>query len=117
MYDTEFLALPEAVIWGTWDGRGDDMVLTAQEYYDNFIWDQNYLDAPEVFIGDEVVLFRGNTVVQLDEMFAGAKVIEYHFPFFEEEFAGLDWKSLYLVFVEENGGLFLRAIAHGQWTV
>jgi hypothetical protein len=60
---------------------------------------------------------RGNTLVNLGELFSGARVIEYHFPRFDSQYDGIDWKSLYLVFVEEEGGLFLRAIAHGEWTI
>ena len=117
MSDIDFLSLPDPLIRGTWDGIGEDIVLTTQEYYDRFIWDHNYLEAPEIFVGDEVASSRGNTLLQLHEMFLGAKIIEYHFPSFEEEFEGLDWRSLYLVFVEEAGGLFLRAIAHGERTI
>jgi hypothetical protein len=56
-------------------------------------------------------------LVNLWELYSGTQIIEYHFPWFDEEYAGMDWKSLYVVFVEEDGGLFLRAIAHGEWTI
>jgi len=80
MSDGDFLSLPDVLVRGTWDGWGEAIELTAQEYYDRFVWDHNYLESPEVFVGDEVVPSRGNTLLQLDEMFVGAKVIEYHFP-------------------------------------
>ncbi len=55
--------------------------------------------------------------MELDTLFSGAQVIEYHFSGFDPEYQGLDWKSLYIVFVPEGEALVLRAIAHGQWTI
>lgn len=116
MSSGDFLSLSGSFVRGDWDGSGEELLLTSQEYYDRFIRDQNYLEAPEKFIWSWVVS-RGNTLVNLQEMFTGSQIIEYYFSGFDDEYAGLDWKSLYLVFVEEQGGLFLRAIAHGEWTI
>ena len=113
--DEDFLAMEDTFLWGRRDGSGEEIILTPMEYYERFIWDRNYLEAPEVLVGDEVAS-RGNTLVALGDIFAGARVIEYHFPGLDPAQEGMDWRSLYLVFVEEEGGLFLRAIAHGEWT-
>jgi hypothetical protein len=46
----DFLALSGSFVWGEWDGSGEEIVLSAQEYYNRFIWDYNYLEAPEVLV-------------------------------------------------------------------
>lgn len=50
------------------DGSGEDIEMTAAEYYDRFIWDQNYLEAPEVYVNEEIES-RGNTLVNLADFF------------------------------------------------
>ncbi|MBQ7073789.1 hypothetical protein IJM86_01725 [bacterium] len=71
--------------------------MTFDEYYERFIWDENYLQAPEI-LENEQVQSRGNTTVNLASLYPESQIIEYHFTGFNEEYAGMDWKSLYLVF-------------------
>ena len=62
--ETDFLSLDEAYTWGIRDGVGDDIVLTTQDYFDSFLWDANYLEAPVRLVNEEVVS-RGNTLMDL----------------------------------------------------
>ncbi len=99
------------------DGSWEPLSMTFEEYYQRFIRDENYLQAPEKF-ENEQVQSRGNTMVNLSTLYSWSQIIEYHFTGFNEEFAGMDWKSLYLVFTpSEWENLKLRAIAHGEWTI
>ena len=103
--------------WWKWDGSWDPISMTFDEYYERFIWDENYLQAPEI-LENEQVQSRGNTTVNLASLYPESQIIEYHFTGFNEEYAGMDWKSLYLVFTpSEWWDLKLRALAHGEWTV
>jgi hypothetical protein len=43
--------------------------------------------------------------------------VEYHFSGFVEDYGGMDWVSLRLVFIEEEGSWFLVGIVHDQWTI
>ena len=95
------------------------MILTPAQYYDIFIRSRNFLEAPVVNIGEigvDIPRHYGGHLVLLDEMFPGAQIIEYHFPAQDEELGGFDRKSLYLVFLEEDDELLLRAIASNQWS-
>ena len=62
--ETDFSSLSEEYTWGIWDGVGDDIVLTTKDYFDRFLWDENYLEAPARFMNEEV-LSRGNTLMDL----------------------------------------------------
>ncbi|MFC7680891.1 hypothetical protein [Paenibacillus sp. GCM10028914] len=46
-----------------------------------------------------------------------AVIIEYHFDGFNPEYAGMDWKSLRLVFRLEEGSWRLSGIIHDEWTI
>ena len=107
----------EVLTRGVRDGSGEPLSMTFDEYYERFIRDENYLQAPESF-ENEQVQSRGNTMVNLSTLYPWSQIIEYHFTGFNEEFAGMDWKSLYLVFIPSDWeNLKLRAIAHGEWTI
>ncbi|GHW03006.1 hypothetical protein AGMMS50249_7920 [candidate division SR1 bacterium] len=112
----ELPSLTGEYLRGYGDGNGEPMKLTFNDYYNQFIRDADYLTAPEIFQGTEVAT-RGNTIMQLADLFPGSEIIEYHIPGTIEGFDGIDRKSLYLVFVQENGSWELKAIAHGAWTI
>ncbi len=50
--------------------------------------------------------------LQLKDVF-----IEYHFSGFEEEYGGMDWVSLRLVFVQEGGQWYLVGLVNDRWTI
>lgn len=101
--------------WGYYDGSGDPIDLTFNEYYDEFIYDEDFAN-PEI-IGNNISIGRGNTINNIEEAYPDAHFIEFHFSGFDPEFAGIDWKSLKLVFEEENGTWYLVGVVHGQWTI
>jgi hypothetical protein len=76
----------------------------------------DFRNALDIFTGEQIQN-RGNTSIQFEQLFPGADVIEYHFSGFNAEYAGMDWKSLYLVFDTTPEKTSLRAIVHGQRTI
>ena len=101
---------------GYWDGSGEEIFLSFRNYYDRFIGDNNYLQAFEIFTGQQVTS-RGNTLNNLTNSFYKPEIIEYHFPFLDPQYEWLDWRSLYLVFVSYNWQRYLKLISHGEWTI
>jgi hypothetical protein len=100
--------------WGVYDGVGDTIELTQSEYYEEFIYDQNFQEAGEVLV-DELKP-RGNMINNIKEIFPDAKVVEFHLEG-TEEYSGMDWASLNLVLEkDENNEWKLVAIVHDQWT-
>lgn len=104
-----------AYVWGHYDGRGDEISLTPGEYYDEFIYSEDFKNAEAV--GYNEVLSSGNMAENQFEVYQNAIIVEYYFPGFNPDFGGADWKSLRLVFEEYEGVWKLTGIIHNQWTI
>lgn len=101
--------------WGYYDGSGEEIQLTPSDYYEQFVYSEDFINAPE--IGYNEVLTSGNMVENQFEVYDNAIVVEYHIPEVNPEFSGLDWQSLRLVFEEYEGNWKLVGIIHNQWTI
>lgn len=110
-----FLNDTNLYIWGAMmDGSGEPISLTPNQYFDRFVFDRNYIDAP--FIGINTVVKKGNAHENVMDAFPSGSFVEFHFPGSEEN-SQFDWSSLKLVFEDYNGGRRLVAIIHSEWTV
>lgn len=101
--------------WGAFDGTGDPIDKTFAEYYDRFIYDQDY--ASPHLIGNNTIVGTGNTLINLEDVYPDAGFVEFHFTGFDPQYEGMDWRSLRLVLEEQNGSWVLRAIVHDEWTI
>ena len=101
--------------WGAFDGSGDPIDLTFSDYYDRFIYDQDFAD-PHM-IGNNIVIGTGNTLINIDQAYPDGSFVEFHFTGFDAQYLGMDWKSLRLVFEDVNGSWFLVGIVHDEWTI
>lgn len=102
-------------IWGNYDGIGDEIKLTPNQYYEKFIYSEDFISAPK--IGYNEVLSSGNMVENQFEVYKNAIIVEYYIPQINPEYGGLDWQSLRLVFEEYEGNWKLVGIIHNQWTI
>lgn len=102
-------------IWGSYDGIGDPIELTFDEYYDSFIYDEDYAN-PHI-IGNNVVVGTGTTLNNIGEAYPKGQFVEFHFTGFNPQFTGMDWRSLRLVFEEVEGVWYLVGIVHDEWTI
>lgn len=102
-------------LWGAYDGSGALIELTFEQYYDQFIYDHDFANAEEIGynrrIGGE-----GGTINNIQDFYPGSVMVEYHFTGFNPDYAGLDWRSLRLVFSQDGGEWFLVGIVHDEWT-
>lgn len=101
--------------WGHYDGTGDPIRLTLEQYYGRFIYSADFAAAPVVQYNR--IAGRGNTLVNIHEAYPGGQFVEYHFPGFDPQYEGMDWQSLRLVFEEVAGNWHLVGIIHDQWTI
>lgn len=110
-------ALNDATVytWGAYDGSGEPIELTFEQYYDRFVYDHDYLDAQEV--GFDSILGSGTTAPNMKEIYPGSYVVDYHFKGFDEQYEGMDWASLILVLQEHEGSWYVSAIVHSGWTI
>ena len=105
----------EIYTWGFYDGKGDQIKLTPSEYDQEFIYANDYSNAE--LIGYNEVLSNANIVENQFEVYEQSIVVEYYFSGFNPEFAGIDWRSLRLVFQEYENTWKLVGIINNQWTV
>lgn len=102
-------------LWGNYDGSGEPIKLTFSDYYKKFIYDEDYINAKEV--GYNKTIRTGNTTNNSFQVYKNSIIVEYHFPGFVPEYAGIDWKSLRVVFEKVNNIWYVVGIIHDQWTI
>lgn len=105
----------EVYTWGRYDGTGEPIELTFDEYYDEFVYSADFANPEQMAVNER--LGQGNTINNIGEFYPEASFVEYHFSGFEEEYEGMDWESLRLVFVQEDGAWWLVGIVHDEWTI
>ncbi|OZV13702.1 hypothetical protein CIW83_01810 [Tissierella sp. P1] len=105
----------KAYLWGHYDGSGEPIKLNFNDYYKRFVYDKDFAN-PQI-IGNDISIGEGNTVDNIKDVYPNSHFVEFYFKGFDPQYAGIDWRSLKLVFEEENGKMYLIAIAHGEWTI
>jgi hypothetical protein len=105
----------EVQVWGRYDGTGEPIRLTGPEYAEEFIYDQDYLNAPVV--GYNQPVSSGNSLNNIQDIYPEAVFIEYHFPEIDPQYGGMDWRSLRLVYQKIDQIWYLIAVVHGEWTI
>lgn len=101
--------------FGVYDGSGDPIQVTFNNYYDKFVYDVDF--ANPHLIGNNVVLGKGNTTNNISQAYPNGMFVEFHFTGFNPQYSGMDWKSLRLVFEDVSGVWYLVGIVHDEWTV
>lgn len=102
-------------IWGVYDGSGEPIKCTGTEYFDRYVFNADYTEAPQV--GIDTVLISGNALENVADAYQGARFVEYHFPGIDPALEGFDWCSLKLVFQVWNNDWYLVGLIHGEWTI
>jgi hypothetical protein len=115
----EFAALlaqkNKKIIWGTYDGDGNDIKLTLKNYFKKFVYDVDFLHA-EKTVANEMLGF-GNTLNNLKTIYPDAVFTESYFSGFDKKIGGMDWRSLRLVYKIYKGNYCLIGIVHDEWSI
>lgn len=101
--------------WGAYDGSGNPIELTFSDYYDRFVYDQDF--ANPHLIGNNVPVGTGNTINNISEAYPDGRFVEFHFTGIDPRYEGMDWRSLSLVFEEKDDTWYLVGIVHNEWTI
>lgn len=101
--------------WGSYDGSGDAILLTAEEYFSKFVYNADFLNAPKRSVNK--MIGKGNSLNNLETMYHGCNFSESYFSGIDKKFEGLDWCSLRLVFKNFNNKFYVVGIVHDQWTI
>ena len=100
--------------WGTEAGSGFSIDRTVVDYWDRYVTPQDPSPAWEVL--SDSTQKASNTIDNFAEVFPEAVYLEYYQPG-TETYGHLDWRSLRLGFQRSSdGGLYLVAIIHDEWT-
>ncbi|NTU75096.1 MAG: hypothetical protein HGA86_03135 [Anaerolineaceae bacterium] len=102
------------VQWGIGEGSGLPLEYTFTDYYDQFVYSQDFANAPQMGYNNQLV--SGSTPYNIAEFYPGAVFVEFHFPGFDPKYEGLDWESLSLVFQPVDGQWYLVGIVNSAWT-
>ena len=106
---------PEMIVWGKFDGTGDPIKMTLNNYMRRFVYDVDFVKPEKRTVND--FIGTGNSLNNLSSVYKDCDFTESYFSGFKKEYAGMDWKSLRLVFKERNGRFFLVGIVHDEWTI
>jgi hypothetical protein len=109
------MADPAVYHWGTYDGSGLPIDATFRAYNDEFVYDVDFA-RPDV-VGFNERVGQGNSIDNIATVYPNGVMVEYHFEGFDPQYAGMDWRSLRLVFEELGGIWYLVGIVHDQWTI
>jgi hypothetical protein len=109
------LGSDEVYHWGVYDGSGKPMDLTFSEYYDQFVYSADFLNADETAVNER--LGQGNAINNIDEFYPDSSFVAYYIAGIDPQYEGMDWQSLRLVFRQEGGRWLLVGIVHDEWTI
>lgn len=98
--------------WGFYDGTGEPIRLTVRAYWKAFLYGCDFETARHGAPGE--VLQRGNTRLNLAQVYPRGTFVEYHVPAAD---SSLNWRSLRLVFVPTGSGWRLVGLVNDQWTI
>lgn len=110
-----FFTDPTVYTFGSYDGSGDPIELTKADYYAEFVYDEDFENAPHLSMN--WILGTGNMITNHETFYPSSKTVEFHFTGFNPSYAGMDWRSLRLVFQQFGSEWKLVGITHGQWTI
>lgn len=110
-------ALPadsQVYTWGEHAGSGEPISFSFPDYYAEFIYDLDFINAPRMSLNQRLSI--GSALDNIAEFYPGSMTVEFHFPGIDPQYDGIDWRSLRLVFTEYNGSWYLGGLVHDEWT-
>ena len=105
----------DMTVWGQFDGTGDPITMTLNNYMQRFVYDVDFVKPEKIAVNE--FINTGNSLNNLLSVYSECDFTESHFSGFDKKFNGMDWKSLRLVFKERNKRFFLVGIVHDEWTI
>ena len=103
----------EELVWGEYDGTGTRILLTFDNYFDRFIYDEDFIEYEPNY---DSIMGTGNTLENMNSVFPNARSVEYYTPG-TEKYAYMDWRSLRLLYEIYRGKYYLVAVVHNEWTI
>jgi uncharacterized protein YraI len=105
----------EKKLWGYYDGSGDEIRLTFEEYFTKFVRCHDFSVADQIAYNTPIG--SGNTRNNLFEVYPHAIFVEYYLDGLDPKISGTSWASLRLVFEELDGKWYVVGVIYAQWTI
>jgi hypothetical protein len=99
--------------WGSFDGSGEPIQMTAAQYFDRFVMDRDFSKATVITVNNHRA--RGNTADNSAEAYPRATFVEYYVEAAEGQ-PETDWTALRLVLEQHAGKWQLVGVIHDEWT-
>lgn len=99
--------------WGEKDGTGDLLQMSLKNYLEKWVFVKDFTQS-EFSINE--IKHSGNTINNIKEIYPNSTFTENYLDG-TEEYVGMDFNSLRLVYEEFEGKLFLVGIINNQWTI
>jgi hypothetical protein len=100
--------------WGNYDGSGDTILLTIEDYFSKFVYNADFLNAEKTSWNK--MIGGGNSLNNLETVYKDCDYVESYFSGFDKKYEGMDWCCLRLVFKKHLDKFYLITIVHDQWT-
>ena len=101
--------------WGAYDGTGFPIRLSIEDYFDRFVYNQDFLEADVTTYNEEV--YTGNTANNAADYYPDSIIVGYKTIGTDPKYEGMDWAGLRLIFEELNNTWYLVGIVHDEWTI
>jgi len=107
----------DQLVWGTEMGSGEEISLTPSVYFDTYISQYDFLNAPEYSAVELSESLKANINIVEDTI--GNRMVTYHYPGFNELYEGMDYQTLILIlnYDAETGSYKLVGIINSFWTI
>lgn len=102
-------------VWGMTDGKGDPIQMTMLDYFERYVYNVDYCQAPQ--IGIDRIMVSGNALENITDAYPDCRFVDFCYPSIDPAYGGADWCSLKLVFQALDGHWYLVGVVHGEWTV
>lgn len=103
------------VLWGHADGTGDPIRLSIPQYFKKYVYDVAFLKAEQTAVNK--LIDPDSSFSKVPAVFANHPFVQFYFSGFNKEYEGMDWKSLLLVFKQQQSTYYLVAVIHNQWKI
>lgn len=103
--------------WGQKDGTGDLLITPLPDYLTSWVNAATFNQTKRpvtVSVNDSKA--AGNSINNLNKIYQNSDYVEFYHEG-SEEYSGMDWRAMRLVFDEYQGKRYLVAIISDQWTI
>ena len=99
--------------WGDLDGAGELFIMPLPTYLDTWVNGSKFNDARITVNKFES---RGNMINNIKDIYPYSDIVDFYHKG-SEQYNGMDWRGMRLVFDDYQGKRYLVAIVNDQWTV